>query len=91
MPEKGWTALTVREHVGIRIKELAKKQGLTVSDYLERIIAVLPEIKPNIDEKWVTCDLCGVKLKARNMSDHMAKVHPKKVVDSQNNKSPRKC
>jgi hypothetical protein len=77
MPEKGWTALTVREHVGIRIKELAKKQGLTVSDYLERIIAVLPEIKPNIDEKWVTCDLCGVKLKARNISEHMAKVHPK--------------
>jgi uncharacterized protein with PIN domain len=90
MPEKGWTALTVREHVGIRIKELAKKQGLTVSDYLEQIIAVLSEIKPNIDEKWITCDLCGVKLKARNMSEHMAKVHPK-VLDSQNNRTSRKC
>ena len=75
MPEKGWTALTAREHVGIKIKELAKKQGLTVSDYLESVIAVLPKVKP--DENWVTCDLCGVKLKARNMSEHMAKVHPK--------------
>ena len=39
MPENGWTALTVREHVGIRIKELAKNQGSTVNDYLEQIIA----------------------------------------------------
>jgi|GEM_PF-4578865 len=40
MPEKGWTTLTVRERVGIRIKELAKEQGLTVSNYLERVIVV---------------------------------------------------
>jgi len=69
MARKGWTALT--------IKELAKKEGSTVNDYLERIIAILPEIKPNVDEKWVTCDLCGVKIKTRNMSGHMAKVHPR--------------
>jgi len=77
MPEKGWTALTVREHVGIKIKELAKNQGLTVNDYLEQTIDILPEIKPNIDKKWVKCDLCGVRIKSRNMSGHMAKVHPK--------------
>jgi|GEM_PF-5604242 len=49
MPEKVWTALT--------IKELAKKEGSTVNDYLERIIAILPKIKSNVDEKWVTCDI----------------------------------
>jgi hypothetical protein len=78
MPEKGWTALTVREYVGIKIKELAKKEGSTVNDYLERITVILPKIKPNIDEKWVTCDICGAKIKTRNISGHMAKVHPRK-------------
>jgi hypothetical protein len=39
MPEDGWTSLTVREHVGAMIKALARSQGLTVSDYLERLIA----------------------------------------------------
>jgi hypothetical protein len=39
MPEKGWTALTVRESVGSRIKELAGKDGLTVSEYLERVVS----------------------------------------------------
>lgn len=70
---KGWS--TVREHVGIRIKELAKKLGLTVNDYLESAIGVIYGVKP--DEKWITYGLCGVGLKARNLSEHMEKVHPK--------------
>jgi hypothetical protein len=39
MPEEGWTSLTVREHVGAIVKVLARSRGLTVSDYLERLIA----------------------------------------------------
>jgi hypothetical protein len=36
---EGRAALTVREHVGTRIKALAGGQGLTVSDYLEGFMA----------------------------------------------------
>jgi hypothetical protein len=45
MPEEGWASLTVREHVGAMIKALAKSRGLTVSDYLERLIATGRELK----------------------------------------------
>ena len=82
MPERGWVALTVRERVGLRIKEFARAQGLTVRDYLERLIATRPEARLGMGEGWVTCSLCGVRLKERNMQEHMAKVHPRPV-DSQ--------
>jgi hypothetical protein len=26
---------------------------------------------------WLTCSLCGVKVKATNMPRHMAKMHPR--------------
>jgi len=39
MPEEGWASLTVGERVGAMIKALARSQGLTVSDCLERLIA----------------------------------------------------
>jgi hypothetical protein len=39
MPEDGWTSLTVGEHVGAMIEALAGGRGLTVSDYLESLIA----------------------------------------------------
>jgi len=81
MPERGWVVLTVREHVGSRIKEFARSRGLTVSDYLERLIAVRPRVKPSMEE-WVTCGICGARLKARNIPEHRAKVHPK-IIDSQ--------
>ncbi len=77
MPEKGWVVLTVREHVGVRIKELARAEGLTVSDYLERLIAVGRELKISMKEEWAVCNLCGVRLKAKNISGHMSKIHPK--------------
>jgi hypothetical protein len=38
-PRGDWAALTVREHVGARIKALAGSQGLAVSDYLEEFMA----------------------------------------------------
>jgi hypothetical protein len=43
MPEDGWTALTVREHVGAMIKALARSRELTVSDHFERLIVVEQE------------------------------------------------
>jgi len=77
MPEKGWVALTVREHVGVRIKELAKAHGLTVSEYLEGLITINPGAKLGVGGEWATCNLCGVRLKARSIPEHISKVHPK--------------
>ena len=45
MPEEGWASLTVGEHVGSMIEALARSQGLTVSDCLERLIAAEGELK----------------------------------------------
>jgi len=77
MPEKGWIALTVRERVGARIKDLAKGQGLTVREYLEGLLAAKIEARTGKGEEWVTCSLCDVRLKTRNIAEHMSKVHPK--------------
>lgn len=74
--------MTVRERVGLRVKELARTHGLTVSDYLERLVTTRPEARSSMGEGWATCSLCGVRLKERNVSEHMAKVHPRPV-DSQ--------
>jgi len=69
--------LTVREPIGLRIKDLARTQGLTVSEYLERAITFKQPLKANAKEEWATCNLCNTKLKARNISEHLSKVHPK--------------
>lgn len=34
LPEKGWTALSVREAVGDRIKTFAREEGMSVNDFL---------------------------------------------------------
>jgi len=48
---------------------------LTVSDYLERLIAAGRELKVG-EEDWMECRICGTRLKAKNMPEHMSKVHP---------------
>jgi hypothetical protein len=58
------------------IKALAWSQGLTVSDYLERLIAAGRELKVG-EEDWMTCRICGTRLKAKNMPEHVSKVHPR--------------
>jgi len=74
MPEEGWASLTAREHVGAMIKALARSQGLAVSDYLERLIAAGRELKVG-EEDWMECSICGARLKAKKMPEHMSKVH----------------
>ncbi len=51
MPERGWVVLTVREPIGLRIKNLARTQGLTVSEYLERTITFKQPLKTNKTEE----------------------------------------
>ena len=70
MPEKGWYSLTVRLSTARMIRELALAKGMTVDELLNGIVSI--QIK-----EWITCSLCGVKVRATNMSGHMAKMHPK--------------
>ncbi len=69
MPEDGWYSLTVRISTAKAVRELAKAKGLTIDELLNELISQSRE--------WLTCSLCGVKVKATNMSRHMAKVLPK--------------
>ncbi len=81
MPEKGWIVLTIREQVGRKIKELAQGDGLTVSEYLEMLISGATEEKSTVKgtrkivEEWTVCRSCGIKLKTKNLSEHMSKIH----------------
>ena len=70
MPEKGWYSLTVRSNTARIVKELAKARGLTVDELLNELVS---PIKGN---EWLTCSLCGARVKAANMTSHMAKMHP---------------
>jgi len=70
MPEKGWYSLTVRLSTARMISELALAKGLTVDELLNGIVSIQ-------SKKWLTCSLCGVKVRATNMSGHIAKMHPK--------------
>ncbi len=69
MPEDGWYSLTVRISTAKAVREVAKSKGLTIDELLNKLISQSKE--------RLTCSLCGVKVKATNMSRHMAKVHPK--------------
>jgi len=73
MPEKGWYSLTVRKETALRVRELAKNNGLTVDELINMLM------KPASKGVWSTCTLCGVKVKAGNMVRHMAQVHPRTV------------
>jgi hypothetical protein len=69
MPEDGWTSLTVGEHVGARIKALAKSKGRPSAttwrgSWLRR------ELKAS-EEDWMECRICGARLKAKNMPEHI--------------------
>ena len=71
MPERGWSILTVREDTARRVKELAHSRGLTVEEFINELMS------PSGKEGSSTCNPCGVKVKSRNLHEHVAKVHPK--------------
>jgi len=70
MPEKGWYSLTVRLSTARMIRELALAKGMTVDELLNGMVSIQ-------SKEWLTCSLCGAKVRAANMSGHMAKMHPK--------------
>jgi len=71
MPEKGWYSLTVRLSTARTIREIARGKGLTVDELLNELTSTIQ------GKKWLTCSLCGVKVKSTNMSSHMVKMHPR--------------
>ena len=71
MPEKGWSILTVRESTAKRVKEQAHTRGLTVDELINELM------NPSGKTDWSTCQLCGAKVKSKNLHEHMTKVHPK--------------
>jgi len=71
MPEKGWYSLTVRLSTARMIREMARDEGLTVDELLNELTSTIQ------GKKWLICSLCGVKVRAKNMSGYMAKMHPK--------------
>jgi len=73
MPEKGWYSLTVREETARKVRELAKNKGLTVDELINELMTYTSK------SVWMTCNLCGARVKAGNMPRHMAKVHPKTI------------
>lgn len=74
MPEKGWSALTVREETARKIRQMAQFKGLTVDEMVVELIA------PAGKEGWCICEACGVKVKTSNLREHTSKVHPKLTV-----------
>ncbi|MEM2304824.1 MAG: hypothetical protein QXK51_05700 [Candidatus Methanomethylicia archaeon] len=75
MPERGWAILTVRGSTAKRVRELACKKGLTVDELINKLI------NPAGRMGWLTCSLCGAKVKSKNLYEHMLKVHPKISTD----------
>lgn len=73
MPERGWYSLTVRKETARRVREMAKTKGLTVDEYMNELMT------GSSRSAWLTCDLCGAKVKAENMPKHIARVHPEKA------------
>jgi hypothetical protein len=73
MPEKGWYSLTVRKETALRVRELARDRGLTVDELINELM------RPGSKGVWLTCKVCGVRVKAGNMAGHMAKIHPRTV------------
>ncbi len=57
MHEKGWYSFTVRKETALRVRELAKKKGVTGDEFINMLM------KPASKGLWLTCTLCGPGLK----------------------------
>ena len=73
MPEKGWYSLTIRKETALKVRELAKNKNLTVDELINELM------KPTSKGIWSTCTMCGARVKAGNMVNHMSRVHPKSI------------
>ena len=74
MPEKGWAILTVRAATAMKVKDLAHMRGITVDEYINSLIK--GSMNMHHQAEWVTCNVCGARVKFVNLPDHKARVHP---------------
>lgn len=81
MPEKGWAILTVRIATAMKVKELARRRGMTVDEYINALIKSPTGAPHGVD--WTTCNICGAKVKSVNLPTHKARVHPSTRLTSQ--------
>jgi hypothetical protein len=66
MPEKGWYSLTVRKETAVRVRELARDMDLMEDKLINELM------KPISKDFWLTCTLCGARVKTGNIARHMA-------------------
>jgi len=74
MPEKGWYSISVREKTANTIREKAKALKMTIDVYLNHLMTAPHTAKKQTG--FVTCELCGARLKPENLSSHTSRVHP---------------
>lgn len=65
---RGWAILTVREATARRVKKFAHSRGLTVDELINQLL------NSSGMGGWLTCRLCGAKVKSKNLHEHMNKV-----------------
>jgi len=75
MPEKGWSNITVREKTAKALKQIAKSQQLTIDEMLNHFLISVCVPRTSSAPEWIICHLCGIRLKTKNLSDHMLKTH----------------
>ncbi len=75
MPEKGWSNITIREKTAKTLKQIAKSQQLTVDELLNQYLITVYISKSSPSSGWTICRVCGIRLKTKNLPDHMVKTH----------------
>ena len=75
MPEKGWSNITVREKTAKTLKQIAQSQQLTVDELMNQFLMSVCVPKSSPSSEWIICHICGIRLKRKNLSDHMLKTH----------------
>jgi len=63
MPEKGGYSLTVRKETVVRVRELAKNNGLTVDEFINELM------RPSSKCVWSTCTVCGACARSWKFSE----------------------
>ena len=58
-------SLHIRKETAARVREITKNRDLTVDEHMNILL------KPALKGVWLTCAVCGARVKADNMARHM--------------------
>ena len=76
MLAKSWSVLTVRESTALKVKGLAKAQGVTVDQVIDQLISSPSGHRPSQTGQWSVRETCKSKVKTKNLDEHTTRVHP---------------